>query len=640
MAEARFSLPTGWLWWTIDLETNEVRLDPALAALIGAQVTVAQLIANVHPDDRARIESEYNAAVSSQTAAPVLMQFHYHCIDGSTRRFASAAGLTYRPTGAARALTGITADLEQARGDGTRLFRLQRLYNVLLAVNQAMIEVSNAEELLVRTCRILVERGGFAFASVLMVDNGLATRLASSGAVDPALDGNRAAQTDAAALGWLPRPPELWVSNDLEREVDLGPTGVAYSAAGYRSLATLPLVHQGEVAAALMIRCHDRQAFGQEEIELLRQLAAGLDFAWSKLGQVQRLRRTLFEEATDAMLVIDSEQALVDVNQAAARLLGYSREELSGLSMRALTPAEDPLRASQGSQAQVRQRSLRRKDGVFVPVEVSKRLVGDGLMQVIVRDLTERKRLESQLVLADRLVSLGTLASGVAHELNNPLSWIISNLSQANRLLEELPESSARAELVELMTESLEGAHRIVSVVSDLKTYSRPDSPIARVSLHRVIERSVQVLGIQARYRGKLLKQLEVVPDVIGTEAQLGQVFINLLLNAVQALPEGRPDSNEVTIACFTGGAGEAVVEVRDTGCGIEAQVLPRIFDPFFTTKPPGLGTGLGLSVIYNIVTGLGGRVEVRSTVGTGSTFRVVLPPAKTACAGPSATGE
>jgi signal transduction histidine kinase len=148
--------------------------------------------------------------------------------------------------------------------------------------------------------------------------------------------------------------------------------------------------------------------------------------------------------------------------------------------------------------------------------------------------------------------------------------------------------------------------------------------------LHRVIERSVQVLGIQARYRGKLLKQLGVVPEVVGSEAQLSQVFINLLLNAVQALPEGRPDLNEVTIACFTGPSGEAVVEVRDSGHGIAAEVLPRIFDPFFTTKPPGVGTGLGLSVIFNIVTTLGGRVEVKSTVGVGSTFRVVLPAAQT----------
>ncbi len=126
------------------------------------------------------------------------------------------------------------------------------------------------------------------------------------------------------------------------------------------------------------------------------------------------------------------------------------------------------------------------------------------------------------------------------------------------------------------------------------------------------------------------MKQLGAVPDVIASEAQLGQVFINLMLNAVQALPQAKVEAQEVTITSFTGPGGEAIIEVRDTGHGIDAETLPRIFDPFFTTKAPGVGTGLGLSLIYNIVTGLGGRVEVQSTVNVGSTFRVVLPPAKT----------
>ncbi len=622
---SEFSAPEGWAWWSLNLKTRQLTLSPAFDRFVEKGLTLEQVQARIHPDDRERVAREYrNAAATGQ---PMMLQFRFVGSDGRVRRLANAAGVHRDERGEPVMLTGFMADLEHARADGSRLFRLQRLYNVLLSVNHAMVDVASDEELLTRTAQVMVEFGGYPFASVALVDNGLATRLSYAGTPHDALDLN-AIETDTIMVSWLPNTPEVWVCNDLAAETNLGPLGEALVRAGYASVALLPLVQQHRTVAVVTLRSQDRNAFARDDIELLRQLSADLGFAWAKLGQARRFR-ALFEEASDAMLVVDSAQTVVDANEAAARLLGYTRDELRGLSTLALSSADDPLRLPVGARTQVRQRSLRRKDGQFVPVEASKRLVGDGLMQVIMRDLTERKRLESQLMLADRLVSLGTLASGVAHELNNPLSWIISNLSQAKELLASLPPSQAHAELGELVTESLEGAHRIVSVVSDLKTFSRPESAAARVSLHPVIDRSVQVLGIQARYRSKLIKRLDPVPDVFGTEAQLAQVFINLLLNAVQALPEGRPDANEVSIACFTGAAGEAVVEVRDTGSGIDPATLPRIFDPFFTTKPPGLGTGLGLSVIYNIVSGLGGRVEVKSKVGQGSTFRVVLPAAK-----------
>jgi two-component system NtrC family sensor kinase len=258
----------------------------------------------------------------------------------------------------------------------------------------------------------------------------------------------------------------------------------------------------------------------------------------------------------------------------------------------------------------------------------------------LIRDISQQKALEQRLIQADRLAALGTLAAGVAHEVNNPLSYVSSNLNfiaenlgavrralrGADGPLDVEHAERLLAECAEALSEACEGASRIRHVVGDLKTFARgQDKAEGLADVKRAIESSLSLVMLELRHRARLNKQLEDVPPVRGNESRLAQVFLNLLINAVQAIEEGAPDRNEVDLHMREEGPW-VVVEIQDSGHGIPPDLLKLIFDPFFSTKPVGVGTGLGLSICHGIVTGMGGEILVESTVGRGTCFRVKLP--------------
>jgi CheY-like chemotaxis protein len=184
-------------------------------------------------------------------------------------------------------------------------------------------------------------------------------------------------------------------------------------------------------------------------------------------------------------------------------------------------------------------------------------------------------------------------------------------------------------EVEDMAVEAREGAERVRKIVRGLKTFSRADEERRVVmDVKSALELAVNMAFNEMRHRARLVKDYGPVPLVDADEARLGQVFINLLINAAQTIPEGDVAANEIRIVTSTDTTGRAVVEVKDTGPGIPAAVLGRIFDPFFTTKPVGIGTGLGLSICHSIVTGMGGEIAVVSELGRGTTFRVTLPAA------------
>jgi C4-dicarboxylate-specific signal transduction histidine kinase len=212
---------------------------------------------------------------------------------------------------------------------------------------------------------------------------------------------------------------------------------------------------------------------------------------------------------------------------------------------------------------------------------------------------------------ADRMASLGTLVSGVAHEINNPLAYLKTNLDFAAvdllRVADELraggpcvadaAEASLR-EIIAALNDARMGADRVRNIVRALKMFSRADEQKrGAVRLHRVLESALNMVWNEIRHRARLVKDFGDVPAVEGNESRLHQVFLNLLINAAQAIPEGLGDRNEIRVVTRTDEQGRAVVEVRDTGVGIAKEHLPKLFDPFFTTKPVGVGTGLGLSI-------------------------------------------
>jgi PAS domain S-box-containing protein len=259
-------------------------------------------------------------------------------------------------------------------------------------------------------------------------------------------------------------------------------------------------------------------------------------------------------------------------------------------------------------------------DGVRRPV----RLAGTLL------DVTEVKAVQAQLAQSDRLASVGMLAAGVAHEINNPLAYLTAALAFLGEHASELGTSPAvRADLLQALADAREGAERVRHVVRDLRTFSgNREERRARVSLEHVLESALHVAANELRYRAGVVRAYGPAPAVLADEARLGQVALNLLINAAQAIPEGQAEAHEVRVATSTDARGRAVFEIGDTGAGIAPEIADRIFDPFFTTKPHGEGTGLGLSICRGIVLSLGGEITVASRPGRGTTVRVALPSA------------
>ncbi len=264
--------------------------------------------------------------------------------------------------------------------------------------------------------------------------------------------------------------------------------------------------------------------------------------------------------------------------------------------------------------------------------------LGEGLIYGIARDVTEERaartlqeQIQRKLIVAERMVSVGTLAAGVAHEISNPLSYVTSNIDMAieeTRVLSGGSPSGRLKELEQMMIEARQGCDRVTKIVRGLKTFSRAEEEQrAVIQIQPILEISINMAFNEIRHRARLVKDFGRTPSVHADDARLGQVFINLLVNAAQAITEGNTDGNEVRIVTSTNDRGHAVIEFHDTGAGIAPDVVGRIFDPFFTTKSVGVGTGLGLSICHNIVTGMGGDISVRSALGRGTCFQVTLPP-------------
>ncbi|WP_309893628.1 response regulator [Archangium sp.] len=378
-------------------------------------------------------------------------------------------------------------------------------------------------------------------------------------------------------------------------------------------------------------------------------LERSIRYALQHARTLETLRRsqesfhTLIEKLPEGICVMQ-EGRIVYVNPMLVSLTGCSSaDELLGRSSAELVPLlhPDDLAAlprelheamKEGRAVTPWEVRLLRKTGGTVPVEISQvpgMFEGRPCAVRSVRDLTERKQLEGRLLRADRMASLGTLAAGIAHEINNPLAFTIANLQLLEaEVLPGLGLSTSQYEDVhKLVGDARLGAGRVRDIVRQLKMFSRAeeDARPEPVDVHRVLETAISMASNEIRHRARLVRDYtEPTPWVLANEGRLGQVFINLLVNAAHAIPEGGVERNEIRLVTRSHSEGVAV-EVHDTGSGIPAENLERLFEPFFTTKPVGVGTGLGLSICQDIVTGFGGRMEVKSELGRGSTFRVIL---------------
>ena len=259
------------------------------------------------------------------------------------------------------------------------------------------------------------------------------------------------------------------------------------------------------------------------------------------------------------------------------------------------------------------------------------RMMVDGLPAIVElgSDTADTNMLNARLATTDRLASVGTLAAGVAHEINNPLTYVLANLEYIREQLllhrAKLP-ANVFEDLDDLAAEAKQGAERVARTVRSLRVFSRIDEDKRQpLDILQVIEGALSLAANEIRHRARVVKIYRPVPLVTADEARLTQVFFSLFINAAQAIPDGHADENKIDVKTWTD-SGRAVVEIRDSGGGIRPEHLSRVFDPFFTTKRQGLGSGLGLAICHGTVQSLGGEILVESTAGLGATFRVVLP--------------
>jgi signal transduction histidine kinase len=243
----------------------------------------------------------------------------------------------------------------------------------------------------------------------------------------------------------------------------------------------------------------------------------------------------------------------------------------------------------------------------------------------------ERRTLQAALVETERLASLGTLAAGVAHEINNPLAYVMANLAYIEKSLATTKQVADGGKLEDALAEARDGCERIRAIVRDLQLLSRAaDADDEGVDIRRVLDSSLNIVMPEIRARARLTKAYGDVPLIRASAPRLGQVFLNLLLNAAQAIDEGHVDRNEIRVETRAED-GALVVLVSDTGGGIPPEIRARVFDPFFTTKPIGVGTGLGLSISHRIIAAMGGELTIDARPGPGTTFRVRIPAVRVA---------
>ncbi len=364
-----------------------------------------------------------------------------------------------------------------------------------------------------------------------------------------------------------------------------------------------------------------------------------------ELGEERQFVSAVVETVGSLLIVVDSYGNAVRVNRALCELTGYRAEELTGrpIWQTLLAPPESEIVERAFAQHGPRfhavmpkniEGTIRTKAGDPRSVSWTNAALLDpnGLTEYVIGagvDFTDRREIQTRLQISDRMASIGTLAAGVAHGINNPLAYVISNLDYVRNKLsgpwDQLPPEDVK-EARELIDESLEGADRVRRIVGDLRSFSHQgDDRVHAVDLTSVIERALNMAMNEIRHRARVVLDLQALPRVTGTESKLGQVVLNLLVNAAQSIETGNVENNSITIRTQIDKHGRPRLEIRDTGVGIPGEYLRRVFDPFFTTKPVGVGTGLGLSISHRIVSEFGGEIGVESEHQHGTLVWVAL---------------
>ncbi len=360
-----------------------------------------------------------------------------------------------------------------------------------------------------------------------------------------------------------------------------------------------------------------------------------------RLRHHKELLQTVFDHIPVLVIVFDKDTHVSLINREAEVVLGWPLEDWqAGDVLEACFPIPEERARVMEILARTPSRWIELKTHTRFGRHLNTMWYGVALPSggtlAIAQNVTEQKaaaeglkNLEQRLSRKQKLEALGTLAAGVAHEINNPLTWLMGNIEYLQEILTEPGarfDTAMREEVAELAYEMRDGTERIRRIVAGLKPFTRVDNEsFGSVDLLRVLDTAVNIAGNELRHRARLVRDFEDIPLVHGNEARLTQVFVNVLMNAAQAIAHGHAGDNQICIETHTWGTDRVCVSVEDTGIGMQPAVRERIFEPFFTTRAPER-TGLGLSICHSIIESCGGSIEVSSTPGQGTIFQILLP--------------
>ncbi|MCC7460188.1 MAG: response regulator [Proteobacteria bacterium] len=380
------------------------------------------------------------------------------------------------------------------------------------------------------------------------------------------------------------------------------------------------------------------------------ELKSVVEIALSKHDMERRIRQrenwlsTSIQAVGDAVIAVNKAGEITFLNSAAESVTGHMLKDVEGKKLVDVMKLINEKTREQVHAPVIR--ILKEKKffglpddtslvgkGAEIPVENTSAILdesGDmsGAVIVFRGDYEDKEKISQQISLADRLTSLGTLVSGVAHEINNPLSVVVANATFVADELEKntIAGMQGNEDMLDSIKDIQLAAERIRKIVSDLKFFSQPQNdPIKPVDVNGVLDWAIRVTANQVRHCAKLVRDFHGQSYVSGSELRLGQVFVNLIVNAAQSIEKSSFASNEIKISTQSEN-NRVVIQIQDTGIGMGPDTIKRIFDPFFTTKRAGVGTGLGLSISRGIVNSMGGSISVQSVVGKGTTFEIKLP--------------
>ncbi|WP_395748760.1 PAS domain S-box protein [Prosthecobacter sp.] len=662
--------------WEFDVVRNIVTADEHLFQMIGTSaereggrsLPPEEYIRRfVHPEDAGIVASEVAGGVAT-TDPDFARQFEHRIIrpDGVERMMLVRCRILLDEGGRTGKILGTTQDITEQKQAEQRIRQLNRIYAVLSAINKTIVHEKELKVMLTKACETAVETGGFRMAWVGMYDADAhkVKPVASSGVVEGYLDlvniDLNDQQRSSGPTGRCFQSGGHDVCNDIDHDERMRPWREEMLKRGYRSSASFPLKSAGKVQGVFTLYSEEAAFFNDEELRLLDELAMDIGFALEvgegearrrQAEQELRWRTAFFEaqvhSAIDGILVLDSTGRKLLQNRrmnelwkipphiaddpddapqfqfVAGRVKDreYFVQKTAHLNAHPDESSSDVIDLVDGTILERYSAPVRGHDGTYY-----------GRVWTF-HDITARKKLEQQFLRAQRMESIGTLASGVAHDLNNILTPIMMSVAV---LRMGVPGEKRDSLCDTIETSAQRGAQIIKQVLTFGRGYEGEKQPLMLGSLIQEIEQM-----IRSTFPKNIRVETEIEPAlrlVQGDATQMHQVLLNLCVNARDAMPNGGGlmlsaanldiDLSYASMVPEVSPGAYVLLTVGDTGSGIPPEIMERIFDPFFTTKGLGKGTGLGLSTVHGIVKSHGGILKVDSKPGAGTSFHVYLPAA------------